>query len=73
MAYGLPAYAQGDIGILRDTETEEMLRSYETPLARAAGLNPIPKVWLIGDDEINAFASYGENGENIFKIGRAHV
>jgi predicted Zn-dependent protease len=66
MAYGLPAYAQGDIGILRDTETEEMLRSYETPLARAAGLNPIPKVWLIGDDEINAFASYGEDGENIF-------
>jgi len=66
MAYGLPAYAQGDISILRDTETEEMLRSYETPLARAAGLNPIPKVWLIGDDEINAFASYGEDGENIF-------
>ena len=66
MAYGLPAYAQGDISILRDTETEEMLRSYETPLAHAAGLNPIPKVWLIGDDEINAFASYGEDGENIF-------
>jgi len=66
MAYGLPAYAQGDISILRDTETEEMLRSYETPLARAAGLNPVPKVWLVGDDEINAFASYGEDGENIF-------
>ena len=27
---------------------------------------PVPKVWLIGDDEINAFASYGEGGENIF-------
>ena len=62
----LPARAQGDMGLLRDTETEEMLRSYETPLARAAGLNPVPKVWLIGDNEINAFASYGDGGENIF-------
>jgi predicted Zn-dependent protease len=65
MAYVLPAQAQG-IGLLRDTETEEMLRSYETPLARAAGLDPVPKVWLVGDGEINAFASYGDGGENIF-------
>ena len=47
LAYGLPAQAQG-ISLLRDTETEEMLRSYETPLARAAGLDPVPKVWLVG-------------------------
>ena len=66
LTYALPAWAQGDMGLLRDTETEEMLRSYETPLARAAGLDPIPKVWLIGDNEINAFASYGDGGENIF-------
>jgi predicted Zn-dependent protease len=65
MAYVLPAQAQG-IGLLRDTETEEMLRSYETLLARAAGLDPVPKVWLVGDGEINAFASYGDGGENIF-------
>jgi predicted Zn-dependent protease len=51
---------------LRDTETEEMLRSYETPLARAAGLDPVPKVWLVGDNIINAFATYGDGGENIF-------
>jgi predicted Zn-dependent protease len=63
-AYVLPAHAQ-DIGLLRDTETEEMLRNYETPLARAAGLDPVPKVWLVQGD-INAFASYGEGGENIF-------
>ncbi len=56
-----PAFAQ-----LRDTETEEMLNSYERPLARAAGLDPVPKVWLLGDNEINAFATYGDNGENIF-------
>ncbi|MBA2589229.1 MAG: M48 family metalloprotease [Alphaproteobacteria bacterium] len=65
LATGLPAQAQG-IGLLRDTETEEVLRSYEAPLARAAGLNPIPKVWLVNANEINAFATYGDGGENIF-------
>jgi predicted Zn-dependent protease len=63
---GLPAWAQG-INILRDTETEEMLRSYEQPLAKAAALNPnATKVWLVGDPAVNAFASFGEDGENIF-------
>src|SRR4051812_18613585 len=62
VAYGAtPAFAQ-----LRDTETEEMLNSYERPLARAAGLDPVPRVWLVGDNIINAFATYGDNGENIF-------
>jgi len=63
LVYGLatPAFAQ-----LRDTETEEMLNGYERPLARAAGLDPTPRVWLVGDNIINAFATYGENGENIF-------
>jgi predicted Zn-dependent protease len=65
MAYVLPAQAQG-ISLLRDTETEEMLRGYETPLARAAGLEPVPRVWLVGDNIINAFATYGDGGENIF-------
>ncbi|MES2292190.1 MAG: M48 family metalloprotease [Pseudomonadota bacterium] len=60
-----PAYAQG-ISLLRDTETEDMLRSYETPLAKAAGLDPVPRVWLLGSPEINAFATYGDGGENIF-------
>ena len=41
-ATSLPAMAQdGGISILRDTETEEMLQSYEAPLARAAGLDPV--------------------------------
>jgi predicted Zn-dependent protease len=57
----LPAMAQG-ISILRDTETEEMLKSYEQPLAKAAGLNPdAVRVWLVGDPEINAFAAEGQN------------
>jgi predicted Zn-dependent protease len=66
LAYAVPAFAQDDgISMLRDTETEEMLRGYETPLARAAGLDPVPKVWLV-QGPINAFASYGDGGENIF-------
>ena len=44
---GLPALAQG-INILRDTETEEMLKSYETPLAKAAGLDPDATQGLAG-------------------------
>ena len=43
LAYGVPAHAQEEISLLRDTETEEMLRSYEAPLARAAGLDPCPR------------------------------
>ena len=58
-----PAFAQG-ISLLRDTETEDMLRSYETPLAKAAGLDPVPRVWLIGSPEVNAFASYGDPDAN---------
>jgi predicted Zn-dependent protease len=54
------------ITLLRDTETEDMLKSFETPIAKAAGINPVPRVWLVGDPDINAFASYGDGGENIF-------
>src|SRR6185437_8992224 len=61
----LPASAQ-QITMLRDTETEDMLRSYETPIAKAAGINPVPRVWLLGDPIVNAFATYGDGGENIF-------
>lgn len=60
-----PAHAQG-IELLRDTETEDMLKSFETPLAKAAGINPVPRVWLVGAPDVNAFASYGDGGENIF-------
>ena len=57
----LPAMAQG-INILRDTETEEMLKSYEQPLAKAAGLDPSNvRVWLVGDPTVNAFAAFGQN------------
>ena len=58
---GMPAFAQG-IHILRDTETEEMLKSYQETLSKAAGLAPgAVHVWLVGDNNINAFAAEGQN------------
>jgi predicted Zn-dependent protease len=43
---------------LRDTETEELLRSYEVPLARAAGMDVnAVRVFIMGDMSINAFAT----------------
>lgn len=59
LAHALPAHAQG---ILRDTETEEMFKSYEAPLARAAGLDPNSvKTYLVGDPSLNAFAMQPAN------------
>ena len=53
-----PALAQSNsLYALRDTETEEMLRSYEMPLARAAGLGSHACLSGAGP-EINAFATY---------------
>jgi predicted Zn-dependent protease len=58
-----PALAQSNSGYaLRDTETEEMLKSYEMPLARAAGLDMNSMhVYLAPDPDINAFATYPED------------
>jgi predicted Zn-dependent protease len=69
VAASLPAMAQEQLQLLRDTETEEMLRSYEEPLAKAAGLGSTPRVWLLGNGVINAFATFGDGGENIFIFG----
>jgi len=55
-----PAQAQTNNAVfaLRDTETEELLKSYEMPLARAAGLNlDGVHVYVMGDLSINAFAT----------------
>jgi predicted Zn-dependent protease len=63
LAYAVPAQAQNNrVFALRDTETEEMLRNYEMPLARAAGLdlNSV-NVYLAPDTEINAVTTYPED------------
>jgi predicted Zn-dependent protease len=55
------AYAQ-DISLLRDTETERLLKSYEDPLAKADGLDPAAvKIYLVNDNEVNAFVAEGQN------------
>jgi predicted Zn-dependent protease len=63
LAYAVPAQAQNNRAFaLRDTETEEMLRNYEMPLARAAGLdvNSV-NIYLAPDTEINAVTTYPED------------
>ena len=56
-----PAAAQG-ILLLRDTETERALRSYEDPLLKAGGLDPAAvKIYLVNDPEVNSFVAEGQN------------
>jgi predicted Zn-dependent protease len=43
------------------------------PWRVAAGLDPVPRVWLVGDNIINAFATYGDRGENMFIFCRHHA
>lgn len=53
-----PAYAQS---LLRDAETEQLLRDLGEPLMKAAGLDPRSvSIQVVGADEINAFATLGQ-------------
>ncbi|KAB7740524.1 M48 family metalloprotease [Parvibaculum sedimenti] len=55
-----PALADG-ISLVRDAETENMVREYALPIWRAAGLNPSSvRVYLVQDDTINAFVAAGQ-------------
>ncbi|QYE36192.1 M48 family metalloprotease [Polymorphobacter sp. PAMC 29334] len=54
-----PAAAQS---VLRDAETESLFRDVARPLIIAAGLTPASvQIVLVGDPEINAFVSGGQN------------
>ena len=56
-----PAAAQGLL-LLRDTETERALRSYEDPLLKAGGLDPAGvKIYLVNDPSVNSFVAEGQN------------
>lgn len=56
-----PAMAQG-IQLLRDTETERLLKSYEGPIAKADGLDPAAvKIYLVDDPTVNSFVAEGQN------------
>lgn len=57
--YVIPAHSQS---LLRDTEIEETLRDFSTPLLRAGGLNPESvDLYLVNDDALNAFVTRGQN------------
>jgi predicted Zn-dependent protease len=46
--------------VIRDAETETLLRNVATPLFRAAGLEPnLVRIIVIRDDAINSFVSTG--------------
>ena len=60
-AFTAPAAAQGLL-LLRDTETERALRSYEDPLLRAGGVDPAGvKIYLVNDPTVNSFVAEGQN------------
>ena len=58
-----PAAAQGPaaaVVIIRDAETETLLRTFANPLFRASGIEPNSvRIILIRDDALNAFVSTG--------------
>ncbi len=55
----MPAFAQS---LLRDTEIEETMADYTTPILRAAGLSPSSvDIYLVNDPSLNAFVTRGQN------------
>src|SRR5918911_1364976 len=60
-----PVLAQGPkIPLVRDAETEQLLRDYMAPIFRAAGINAnAAKIILVNDRSFNAFVA---NGQKIF-------
>jgi len=59
MIHAAPAFAQS---LLRDTEIEETMRDYTTPILRAAGLSPSSvDLYLVNDPSLNAFVTRGQN------------
>jgi predicted Zn-dependent protease len=61
LAVAGPANAQG-ISLLQDTETVKLLRSYEEPILRVAGIDPAAvKMYIVNDADLNAFVAEGQN------------
>ena len=59
LMHAAPAFAQS---LLRDTEIEETMRDYTTPILRAAGLSPSSvDIYLVNDPSLNAFVTRGQN------------
>ncbi len=55
----MPARSQG-ISLIRDAETERMIRGYSDPILAAAGIQPSSvRIYLVNDASINAFVTVG--------------
>ena len=52
---------EAGVSIIRDAETEQLLRDYVTPIFHAAGINTgAARIILIGDKGFNAFLADGQ-------------
>ena len=55
---GVQSVAAQDVSLIRDTEIERVMKSYENPLLVAAGIDPATvRLYLVDDPEINAEAT----------------
>jgi len=62
IASGKPVEAQRRIGLLRDAETEHIIRTMSRPIFDAAGLDPdTVQILLVNDPGLNAFVAGGQN------------
>ncbi len=61
LALPQPARAQG-VALIRDAETEAIIRSYVNPIVTAAGLDATAvRVYIVNDPSFNAFVAEGQN------------
>jgi predicted Zn-dependent protease len=55
------AQVRAEVSIIRDAETEQLLRDYATPIFHAAGINTgAARIILVGDKSFNAFVADGQ-------------
>lgn len=58
----VPCGPAAALSFIRDTELENTIRGYATPLFVAAGLDPtVVRIYLVNDKQINAFVAGGQN------------
>ncbi len=56
----MPAWAQRSVSLIRDAETETMIRGYADPILVAAGIQPESvRIYLVNDGSVNAFVTVG--------------
>lgn len=62
LGIAMQSVAAQELELVRDTETERLLKSYEDPILVAAGLDPAAvKMYIVQDPSINAFVAEGQN------------